>query len=349
MSTAFKQLTLLTVLTALAACQSQRSPVFQTGTTPIRSGFSQQSALKQWQVQKGTPQPRYNLQANIINNEIYVSGGFNDRDILNTFERFNPQTQLWSALPAMPSPRYIHTASVLHQNLYVIGGYQFNASTASLLASLTTTPLQNAPERGAVATVDRYNPATQEWSPVAPLRMPRFMPMSVSHQGKIYVAGGGDAGRQMLDSIEVFDPAAQLWAQGEKLPDARAWGQLVSDGNFIYLIGGLNAQGQYMSRIDRYDTTQKTWQTNALPALPTGLAGFGAALTPQGLVVSGGTTPEGFKPETHVLNLKQPSGWQHIANMEPARAGLALVSTSQGLYAMGTDAWYTNNTLKLLF
>lgn len=329
-------------LIVLSACQTA-SP----SRTPVLV-FQQHSQAAAWQVLKGTPQPRYNLQANAIGEAVYVSGGFNDRAILDTFERFDPQTQSWSALPNLPVPRYIHTALVLNQQLYLIGGYNFAQKTASLIQSFTqpgSLPRQ-VTGQGAIKTVDRFDPQTGKWSAVAPLLTERFMAMSASIGGKIYVAGGGDNQRQMLDSMEVYDPQQQAWTIAAKLPEARAWGQLVSDGRSLYLIGGLNAAGQYKPQIDRYDPQTGQWQFNVLPALPEGRAGFAAAWTAQGLIITGGTNADGFQKSTLLLK-PGAQQWQSLADLEPGRAGLSLVPLGGALYAFGTDAWYSNNTLKL--
>ncbi len=331
----------LSSLLLIGACQT---------TLPLRNqtNFTQQQTQGDWQVQKGTPQPRYNLQANAIGNAIYVTGGFNDQDILETFERFDPQTQTWTALPMMPVPRYIHTASVLNQQVYAIGGYNFAQKTDNLIQSFSQAgALQPNPVgRGAIKQVDRFDPQTGQWSAVAPLQTERFMAMSETLGGKIYVAGGGDLQRRMLDSIEAYDPKTQQWQVIGKLPVARAWGQLLSDGQSLFLIGGLNAGGIYTGQIDRYDTKTGKWQLNALPPLPEGRAGFAAAWTAQGIVVTGGTNPNGFQQQTLLLKPGE-SQWQNLPDLVPGRAGLDLVATPNGLYAFGTDAWYTNNTLKL--
>lgn len=330
-------------LMGLFACQSAQP-------LPTPAALFQRQSQTAWQVLKGTPQPRYNLQANAIGDAIYVSGGFNDQIILDTFERFEPQTQTWTALPKLPVPRYIHTASVLDQQVYVIGGFNFAQKTDSLIQSLTQ---PGSPARfllprgqGAINNVERFNPQTGQWSAVAPLQTERFMAMSESLSGKIYVAGGGDYQRRLLDSMEVYDPQQQSWTMGAQLPEARAWGQFVTDGQSLYLIGGLNAGGQYTGQIDRYDPQTAKWHLNALPALPEGRAGFAAVWTAQGLIVTGGTNPNGFQQSTLLLK-PGANQWQALADLQPGRAGLDLVALPGALFGFGTDAWYSNNTLKL--
>lgn len=323
----------LTVLLGTNACQ---------GPTPTAVRNQTVSSLSQaqgWQELKSMPEPRYNLQASLLKGKIYTSGGFNDANILDSFERFDPETGQWEILPPMPAPRYIHAAASLNDELYLMGGYQFNRPIEALLKG-------DIDPKGAIDRIDRYSPVTGQWQALAPMPSPRFMAMAASLGGKIYLAGGGGINRQLLDSMDVYDPASNTWSSAAPLPEARAWGELISDGRYLYVLGGMGANQSYPTAIHRYDAQTNTWKLSALPPLPEGRGGLAATWETAGITVAGGANPNGFSQRVDFLDLGTGQ-WQALPPISPGRGGLDLVRHSRGLYLFGTDAWYTNNSLFL--
>lgn len=283
------------------------------------------------------PEARYNLQATAVGEHFYLTGGFNDAAILDQFEQFDPRTQTWRVLPPLSTPRYIHAAVNLNNELYLMGGYRIGTNTKALLENQTEA-------RGAIGLVEKYNPQSGKWQRLPDLLEPRFMPAATTHQGKIYVAGGGSQ-KGILNSVEIFDTQTQSWQKGPSLPEGRVWGKLLSDGQFLYYLGGMTPYKEYTAEVLRFDPQTQTWQ-KAPFSLPTGRAGFAASITPQGLYLAGGTNPGGFIKTAHLFDFKR-NQWKALPAMEPGRAGLDMVAAPQGLYLFGTDAWYTNNALVL--
>jgi hypothetical protein len=329
-------LSLAALLLALGSC----SPIPPQALSSQVALQSQSNLPKQnWQVLNPMPEPRYNLQVTALQGKIYLSGGFNDRAVLDSFEVFEPASRTWQTLPPIPGPRYIHAAVALDSSLYLIGGYKLGAQTRQLLSGQALT-------RGAMGEVDRYDATTQRWEALPPLQTPRFMPAATVHQGQIFVAGGGGPERQILSSIEIYQPQTRTWKKGFELPEPRVWGQLLSDGRYLYWLGGINANKNYLSQIDRFDPQTGQWKMNAFPAMPVARAGFAATINAEGIYLVGGTNEQGFVAQADFLNFKTGQ-WQSLPPIQPARAGAGLVSDPQGLYLFGTDAWYTNNALFL--
>lgn len=292
-----------------------------------------------WKTLPSMPEPRYNLQANTLGNKIYLSGGFNDQTILDTFERFDPQLNQWETLPPLPSPRYIHGSTVLNKELYLIGGYAFQSNPERLMQG-------QLPLRGALPTVDRYQPITGKWQSLAPLNEARYMPATTNFKGQIYVVGGAHKG-VMSDTMEVFNPTTNQWTiHPTRLPNPWVWGQLVNDGRYLYLIGGSTREEKFMTGIQRFDPTTGQWQKNALPPMKTPRAGFSATLTKKGIYVFGGTNYEGFVGSNEYYSFKDKQ-WLSLPKLTPPRAGSSSVFFGKGFYLFGTDAWYTNNALYL--
>jgi N-acetylneuraminic acid mutarotase len=79
---------------------------------------------------------------------IYVCGGSDGLDTLNTMERFNISEQIWENLPPMGVPRLGHAAAVVRGRLYVIGGYD---------------------GQEVLDTFECFDPASGCWGPILPM------------------------------------------------------------------------------------------------------------------------------------------------------------------------------------
>ena len=61
------------------------------------------------------------------------------------------------------------------------------------------------PDGRATASVERYDPVSETWHYVTPMRRPRFSHACAAHGGKLYVVGGF-AGGEWLTATERYDP-----------------------------------------------------------------------------------------------------------------------------------------------
>ena len=66
------------------------------------------------------------------------------------------------------------------------------------------------PDGRATASVERYDPVSETWHFVTPMRRPRFSHACAAHGGKIYVVGGF-AGGEWLTANERYDPKTGQW------------------------------------------------------------------------------------------------------------------------------------------
>ena len=101
-------------------------------------------------------------QAVALPDGIYIIGGFDGSNYLNTLWKLDPTTFKLQALPPMNVER-AHFSAVLSQNcghIYVIGGYNSQS--------------------GALKSVERFDVLTQTWALVAPMHKKRFMHASHS-------------------------------------------------------------------------------------------------------------------------------------------------------------------------
>jgi hypothetical protein len=95
-----------------------------------------------------------------------------------------------------------------------------------------------------VATVERFDPSSGQWSPVAPMAAPRIDPqVAALEDGRVLVAGGASwtasGPESALRSAEIYDPASDRWSPAGDLAAPRMGGIAValSDGSALVLGG----------------------------------------------------------------------------------------------------------------
>ena len=66
------------------------------------------------------------------------------------------------------------------------------------------------PDGKATPSVERYDPASDQWQEVAPMLHPRFSHAAATLDGRLYVVGGFASG-VWLAAVERYDPATDTW------------------------------------------------------------------------------------------------------------------------------------------
>jgi N-acetylneuraminic acid mutarotase len=99
---------------------------------------------------------------------------------------------------------------------------------------------------GPVSTVEAYDPMTDTWAAVAPLRSARsLLGAATGPDGRIYAVGGEpDFNAHTVRTVEVYDPDTDRWATVAPMPTSRSAPVVAtgSDGR-IYVIGGVDWSG----------------------------------------------------------------------------------------------------------
>lgn len=122
---------------------------------------------------------------------------------------------------------------------------------------------------------------------------PRSSFGTVTHEGKVYMAGGHQGAEHtyppesFTDTFLVYDPAINEWKQLAPRPFKAHGYQIVAHGNYIYAFGGFtyaanyNPQWKSLDVIDRYDIKANKWETIGRLRTP---RSSNAAITIQGKV-----------------------------------------------------------------
>jgi len=183
--------------------------------------------------------------------------------------------------------------------------------------------------KGSTATSGRSGApaANPPWAALPPAPAVEESGGVAGFAGKVWVAGGLDATRQPLATVQVYDPALRTWSQGPALPKPVNHVALVSTGKQLLVIGGYaNAGGGPVATVRRLDPVAGTWLDG--PSLPAPRGAGAAAWDGHRIVFAGGVGPDG-RPSTDVFALQNGS-WQQIGTLPAAREHLAAASDGRG-------------------
>lgn len=220
--------------------------------------------------------PRSNMAVATTDNRIYIIGGFDGFNYLNTVEVYNPSIGEFDnsvAFPAISEAKSGAGAVVIGNKLYVIGGY----NGARYSDTVEVCDLSADKPQWTV------KPKTSNWM------TPRAEFGIATYGGKIYVFGGqGESG--YLSSIQEYDPATNTWRTlNTKLTEARAELKALTMSGKIYILGGTN--GRASDTVEEFDPYEKT--IKKLPRLSRAKSSFGAVVAYNKIYIVGGT--DGYK------------------------------------------------------
>jgi hypothetical protein len=112
----------------------------------------------------------------------------------------------------------------------------------------------------ATANSQIYDPRTNAWVTVAPMRVARAdHTATLLTSGKVLVAGnsGNDP-----DSTETYDPATNSWSAAARMPTERRQHIAVRlNSGEVLLLGGLYGDAGLSGTADLYDPIKDTWST----------------------------------------------------------------------------------------
>lgn len=144
------------------------------------------------------PEPRDHARAAIVEEKMYVIGGFNFGGFNQTDTVFILDLQNleagWETGPArMPTPRATFASGVVGKKIFTIGG-EGNSTAQSMI------PIKLFDE------VEVYDVVSDTWTQLSPLSTPRQGP-GVGVDGKVYIPGGTEtAPVGPLSRLDVFIP-----------------------------------------------------------------------------------------------------------------------------------------------
>jgi N-acetylneuraminic acid mutarotase len=265
------------------AGDSTYSPVATTSTAnPNLSNFTKVT----WSQVGTSPIGRSEAQTAVVNNELYVFGGYTDGTTLVPDSRsdvYDPASNTWSPLPAMPVGLTHSGCCTDGRYIYFAGGYSGPGGAGH--------------QTFARVEVWRFDTANNSWSSITSLPQARGAGALVLLGRTLHFFGGTDLARQDRNehwTLNLDDPNA-TWQTSAPLPTVRNHlGAVVLNGK-IYAVGGQQHQDAAevpQSAVQMWDPANPgVWTTVAsLPQARSHIAAATFVMNGRIIVLGGETT-----------------------------------------------------------
>ena len=260
----------------------------------------------------------------VLEDSIYVTGGYGHRDTLKQAEfvarayRYDPRANIWERLPDMPRSRCFHACVAAAGKLWLIGGI---------------TQVEGKPGDLTVAEVDCYDPATDRWTTPANMRTPRNRLAGAVVNDRVFVAGGlaADGDSALFEEFQLrvgIDAGPNQWSHRFPMPAPCHGLALAAVGETLVAVGGSgNVQGTWL-----YDMVENRWREGAKPPGP---VAFASAVGYGGSIYLLGNRTQGDIPLLR-YDVKADE-WEQVSDKSIATHRASAVELGGKLYVIGGE------------
>ena len=181
-----------------------------------------------WTPRAPMPTARSAMAHDVIDGKVYVAGGRPPRG--HDFAAYDPKSDAWTTLPDLPTARNHMAAAAIGGKLYVAGG-RFAGGFRSEIT----------------ATLEVYDPATNEWTSKQPMPEPRSGHNGIAVNGCFHTFGGehpsaGPSG--VFPHHVLYDPTSDSWTRRPDIPvPVHGVTGLADINGWIHLPGGGTRMG----------------------------------------------------------------------------------------------------------
>ena len=210
--------------------------------------------------------------ATALDGKIHVLGGSVEGRMVHAFHgQYDPATNLWRWRAPLPAELSHVGVAAMGGKVYAVGG----------LSS------PNKVHTGSIDQVFEYDPGSDRWRTLPPMKAPRAAVGVAVVNGKLHAIGGRALDQSTMNLHQVWDPATQVWSERAPLPKARDHMATVAIDGKIHVIGGrFNASADNTGMHDVYDPQTDTWAE--APPMPTPRSGVSFGYARGKIVVAGG-------------------------------------------------------------
>jgi DNA-binding CsgD family transcriptional regulator/N-acetylneuraminic acid mutarotase len=175
-----------------------------------------------WSLGSPLPEPRSAYALASFEGQIYLFGGHNGREYVDTVFHYDPNNDRWDQISKLPTPRGHSGVASTAGNMFIIGG----------------TDGQRVFKDTLIFKPDLNNADRSLWLKVKDLPGGRFSMGVTSIAEFIWIIGGTDIRNNSLSSLEYF-PLTNEWQSFEQI-SPQIWKDLavVPVGTQIYMLGG---------------------------------------------------------------------------------------------------------------
>lgn len=272
----------------------------------------QDDGSHKWVACPSLPGPRRGLAAVAYQGRIFVVGGWNGREYLDSSHVYDTATDKWVEGRRMLCPRCFAGAAIVQRKLHVVGGY-FGATN--------------------LASGEAMDLETGEWEALPSMAVPR-RGLGVGGVGcRLVVAIGGWNGKENVKSVEAFDVVARAWFHLAPLQVPRCSLACAVVGNRLFAIGGWDG-ASYLASVESIDLAHPDPSWRKEPDMRTARSYSSATRTTLesgqdgGIVVMGGW--DGLSSDrldtVEFLDVRGAArSWTQLTPMRSARYGGGLV------------------------
>jgi N-acetylneuraminic acid mutarotase len=233
-----------------------------------------------WTTKASMSVARQSMGVVVLNNKIYVIGGYNGID-LAAVEEYDPGTNTWTTKPNMPEARN-PSAAVVNNKIYVIGGNnriveEFDPA-ANTWITKNSMPTERRPYvavvnnkiyavggyndiTGSLSTNEEYNPSIDTWTIKTNMPTARNSAPVAAVNGNVYAIGGEYFPHTPFSIVENYNPSTDTWTTKTSMPAARRGMAAITLNNKIYVIGGQNSNYSDLATVEEYDPSTDSWVT----------------------------------------------------------------------------------------
>lgn len=270
------------------------------------------------------PQARQEIYPNLVNNKIFVVGGFSvDQEATKSLFIYDIQTNSWSQGSDLPEDRHHIGINQVGNAVYAFGGYiggQFGWTIKK--------------------DVFKYDLNSGVWTRHDQMLSARGEFVSSVIDDKVYIIAGTNDDRSSSVKNEMYNPADSSWTVLKSIPTARNSAAVVTIDNQIYVIGGrYRGEGSEfvnVNTVERYNTESNTWDT--LADLPYVSAGLMASHMNGKIYVFGGeiftTRPERILQKIFEYNIES-NIWTEIDGLTVGVHGTQAIHYQNQIYIVG--------------
>lgn len=181
-----------------------------------------------------------------------------------------------------------------------------------------------------VDVVEKYDPASGQWSVVQPMKRKRRYVCAVALNNRLYAIGGYDASSR-LNTVECFDPLSSQWTAMTPMLQRRGLAGATTLAGKIYVAGGFDGTTRHTS-VECYDPTIDRWTIVGEMQAPR----EGAGLTN----LDGVLYCVGGYDGNHVLSSierydPRTGQWTGLAPMTARRSGAGIIVLENQVFAIG--------------
>ncbi|CAL1546781.1 unnamed protein product [Lymnaea stagnalis] len=264
-----------------------------------------------------------------------VGGESSSREILSSFESFNPFTNQATQLPPLPEKKRSLGVVVVDKIIYAVGGAtatessrsvhafdidkqqwlsrgQLSVARSSVVAAVVGGGIYALGGHGSqnvLSSFEKYDIELNSWS-LSEMLEPRSMAAAAVVEFRLYLCGGYN-GVEDLKSCQVFDTKNHQWSVCASMIEPRSMlGAAALDGK-VYVAGGCH-QDQCLSSVECFDPASNLW-TNIEPMLGP-RRGMGFTVHGDMLYISGGHDGKTLQGMIMKYN-KHTKEWTVVGNL----------------------------------